>query len=455
MSLPKTFPIDTLLENSTPQKLTVTDEEPSTLEVPVCEVAPEVSEPVIEAVTKEAPAEFEDLIQLSEGIARIPIAKKGLFHHNKHGVVSFTEEDFNSIKENFKSRILGFDPYPTFGHLKTEGSTDKFVETVASNSVDAELKKGVVLDIEEDGDILYAITRPNADTLGHILSNEYEYSSGEFLRNYKDKITGQNKGTVLARFALTNSPFIPFEDHKIEMFSESDTTRPENLSYSVVKLLLSNNVEANNTNPTDNMPDPILNEAVSTNADVPLQAKLDVEAVETPSQNSLASVVEQITTTVKNLYESKYSEVEAKYQDATKIYQDQVEALKGQLEAITAKFAAQEAVTQKFSETLSNTSKATKYKALAERGVVPALIQKFSIIENALESNQSVIKLSDSEGKEVDSTVLDLIESLLIDSVNLEAPKIEQLGQTLNQSSFSTDLQKIKEGYLAKRKPLN
>lgn len=455
MSSPNTFPIENLLENSTPQKLSQ-PEESLAPEIPTEVVLePTIEAPVAEPIAAESPSEFEDLIQLSEGIARIPIAKKGLFHHNKHGIVSFTEEDFNSIKENFKSRILGFDPYPTFGHLKTEGSTDKFVETVAANSVDAELKKGVVLDIEEDGDVLYAITRPNSDTLGHILSNEYEYSSGEFLRNYKDKITGQNKGTVLARFALTNSPFIPFEDHKIEMFSESDTTRPENLSYSVVKLLLSNNVEATNTNPTDNMPDTILNEAVSTNADVPLQAKVDVEAVETPSQSSLASVVEQITSTVKNLYESKYSEVEAKYQDATKAYQDQVEALKGQLEAITTKFAAQEAVTQKFSQSLSNTSKASKYKALAEKGATPALIQKFSMIEDALESNQSVIKLSDSEGKEVESTVLDLIESLLVDSVNSEAPKIEQLGQTLNQSSFSTDLQRIKEGYLAKRKPLN
>jgi hypothetical protein len=417
-------------------------------------------DPVEEVKVTPAPEEKEVWQELSQSsiviegnVAKIPIAKKGAFIHKKHGVVSFTDEDFKSIKENFNKQTLGFNPYPTYGHLKSESNDSaSFVQEAKKDSVDAELKKGDTLSIEEENGILYAYTAPNSETLDLLRKNEYEYSSGEFIRNYVDKETNENRGTVLARYALTNSPFIPFRDAKIELFSENSSNCPENLTTFIVKL--SNNVEQTINQPdTTPMPDPILNDGgIETNAELHTEdSTSNVEA--TPSQSNLASIVDSITQTIKAAYEAKYSQVEAKLNEAKTAYNLEVEALKGQLEEIKGKFATQEAVTQKFSQSLTEAQKAKKFTELTQKGVSPALIQKFSLIQESINSNQDVIKLSDSEGQETEVSVLAMIESLLVESVGSEVT-VEQLGQSLNESNLSTDFQKIKARYTAKKEAL-
>ena len=131
---------------------------------------------------------------------RIPLAKKGKWFHDHYGTVEFSDKDFESIITNYRENVLGFDPYATYGHLDEEpGSTD------------SHRKRGDLKDIEVDGDVLYGRFEVPEETYNAVKERQFEYSSGEFIRNFSDKATGNKKGTAFLRVALTNSPFIPFK----------------------------------------------------------------------------------------------------------------------------------------------------------------------------------------------------------------------------------------------------
>ena len=129
---------------------------------------------------------------------KIPVAKLGSWVHTVYKKVEFTQRDFDDMIRNFKNDVLGFPPYCRYGHSKYP------------NSVDAEPSVGEVKDLIQEGDVLYSIVEPNNDeTVEEIRTKKYRFSSPELTRNFIDKNTGKNLGTVLTAISLTNAPFLP------------------------------------------------------------------------------------------------------------------------------------------------------------------------------------------------------------------------------------------------------
>jgi hypothetical protein len=129
---------------------------------------------------------------------KIPVAKLGSWVHPVYKRVEFTQRDFDEMIRNFKNNVLGFPPYCRYGHSKYP------------NSVDAEPSVGEVKALIQEGNVLYAIVEPNnEETVEEIRTKKYRFSSPELTRNFIDKNTGKNVGTVLTAIALTNAPFLP------------------------------------------------------------------------------------------------------------------------------------------------------------------------------------------------------------------------------------------------------
>lgn len=378
-------------------------------------------------------------ICLSNGMLRVPIAKKGNLHHNVHGIVSFTDQDFEEIKRESSKEVLGFTPYITYGH-----PTD-----LPYNTIDAELKKGDLKGWEEKDDILFGLFDAKEDALALVKNKEYEYSSGEFLRNYKDKFTGQNKGTVLMRVALTNSPFIPFGDTKVEALStNANSTQdclPKPISY-VIKL--STDIQENiNTPIKEDLPEinmsevktpdqlatevvenliPEVKEVKPEVSGTPVEVK-ETAPVQTAPVIDFNALLEKFTKQAELSTKTAIDAVTSKYEAVVSNLNSQVESLKNQL-------ANQEQVTQAFSTSLTNQAKAAEQRELLGYGIKPTLIQKFSTIQSALETKQTVVKLSTqaANGQVVESeqSVINLIKELLVDAVNSEPVNFQQFGQS-------------------------
>ena len=378
-------------------------------------------------------------ICLSNGMVKIPIAKKGSWFHDVHGLVSFTDNDFIEIKRESSKEVLGFTPYITYGHPTN----------LPYESVDAELKKGDLTGWEEKDDVLFGLFDAKEDVVSLINNKDYEYSSGEFLRNYKDKFTGQNKGTVLMRVALTNSPFIPFGDTKVEALStNANSTQdclPKPISY-VIKL--STDIQENiNTPIKEDLPEINMSE-VKTPDQLATEVveKLIPEIKEVKPEVSVAPVEVKETVPVQTApvidFNALLEKFTAQALENTKIAVNAVKAeseavisgLKSQLETVTNQLTETREVTQAFSTSLTNQARAQEQRELLGNGVNPTLIQKFSQIQSAIETKQTVVKLSTqaANGQVVESeqSVINLIKELLVDAVNSEPVNLQQFGQS-------------------------
>lgn len=378
-------------------------------------------------------------ICLSNGMVKIPIAKKGTWFHDVHGIVSFTDEDFAEIKRESSKEVLGFTPYITYGHPTN----------LPYESVDAELKKGDLKSWEEKDDILFGLFDAKEDVVSLINNKDYEYSSGEFLRNYKDKYTGQNKGTVLMRVALTNSPFIPFGDTKVEALStNANSTQdclPKPISY-VIKL--STDIQENINTPIKedlpeiNMsevktPDQLATEVVENLIPEVKEVKPEVSVtpvevketapVQTAPVIDFNALLDKFTKQAELSTKTAIDAVTSKYETVVSNLNSQVESLKNQL-------ASQEQVTQAFSTSLTNQAKAAEQRELLGYGVPPVLIQKFSQLQSALETKQTVVKLStkaaNGEVVESETPIVKALKELLVDAVNSSPVNLQQFGQS-------------------------
>lgn len=378
-------------------------------------------------------------ICLSNGMVKIPIAKKGTWFHDVHGIVSFTDEDFAEIKRESSKEVLGFTPYITYGHPTN----------LPYESVDAELKKGDLKGWEEKNDVLFGLFDAKEDVVSLINNKDYEYSSGEFLRNYKDKFTGQNKGTVLMRVALTNSPFIPFGDTKVEALStNANSTQdclPKPISY-VIKL--STDIQENINTPIKedlpeiNMsevktPDQLATEVVENLIPEVKEVKPEVSVtpvevketapVQTAPVIDFNALLEKFTKQAELSTKTAIDAVTSKYEAVVSNLNSQVESLKNQL-------ASQEQVTQAFSTSLTNQAKAAEQRELLGYGVSPVLIQKFSQLQSALETKQTVVKLStkaaNGEVVESETPIVKALKELLVDAVNSSPVNLQQFGQS-------------------------
>lgn len=129
---------------------------------------------------------------------KIPIARLGSWVHSSYKEVKFTQKDFDEIKENFANKVLGFPPYIRYGHSKFP------------DAVDAEAAIGEIKEIIQEGEYLYSLVAPHSEkVVEEIKTKQYRFSSPELVRNFIDKNTGKNLGTVLIANALTNAPFLP------------------------------------------------------------------------------------------------------------------------------------------------------------------------------------------------------------------------------------------------------
>ena len=378
-------------------------------------------------------------ICLSNGMVKIPIAKKGTWFHDVHGLVSFTDNDFTEIKRESSKEVLGFTPYITYGHPTN----------LPYESVDAELKKGDLTGWEEKDDVLFGLFDAKEDVVSLINNKDYEYSSGEFLRNYKDKFTGQNKGTVLMRVALTNSPFIPFGDTKVEALStNANPTQdclPKPISY-VIKL--STDIQENiNTPIKEDLPEINMSEVKTPDQlATEVVANLIPEVKEVKPEVSVAPVEVKETVPVQTApvidFNALLEKFTAQALENTKIAVNAVKAeseavisgLKSQLETVTNQLTETREVTQAFSTSLTNQARAQEQRELLGNGVKPTLIQKLSQIQSAIETKQTVVKLSTqaANGQVVESeqSVINLIKELLVEAVNSEPVNLQQFGQS-------------------------
>lgn len=420
----------------------------------------------LETVEDNTPQEYnldQEVIQLfSNGLVRIPVAKKGKFYHPSYGEIEFNDKDFESIKENFSNDALGFEPYATFGHLVDP-----------SLSVDAELKKGRTTSIVEEDDVLYVLSQPSPDALDLIQKGEYEYSSGEFIRNYIDKETGENRGTALMRYALTNSPFIPFKDKKIEILSQNAEC-PQTITEFVLKLSLESgipeispssdisldNMQDNKIEEKDELkPEVASKETVEVTEAKAEETKVEVAAVEAEAPKAeVVTEVAPVPATSAPVFDINAIVKEA-FNQAKGLYQAQIDAVKAEtravVEAIKAENAtlkeslqAQAATVQAFSTSMSEAEKKARYQVLANQGMPASFIQRFSQIESTLQSGSQVIKLSNSAGEQVDKALSEEIASLLVEALHAEPVQVQQFGQsvsTVTANAFVSDMQKLVE----------
>lgn len=347
-------------------------------------------------------------IELLKGKLRVPQAKIGTWKHNTYGEVTFTMEKFTEAITNFENDVLGFEPYLTFGHpieSSDVNSYDEFIET--AEALDGQRKRGDLEQLRIEGDMLVGYYTPKAEAYDAVSRGEYEYSSGEFLTNFTDKKTGVNRGTVLVRTALTNAPFIPHRE-KVVALSQS----PQTIAEAVFKL-----------------------SAVIPQQTIPNQTTMSneiiMETTETPETEPVPAT-EPSLVAAKDALESMRLSLEAAYEEKlaamTKAQSDVIATLTRQLESIEEKLLMTQSVAQAYSTEVSVREKARRAKRLESRGVPPALIERFSLLADALQSGSRVIKLSTEAGGERDVT--NELEELLNIAVNSQPVVVQQFGQS-------------------------
>jgi len=347
-------------------------------------------------------------IELLKGKLRVPQAKIGTWKHNTYGEVTFTMEKFTEAITNFENDVLGFEPYLTFGHpieSSDVNSYDEFIET--AEALDGQRKRGDLEQLRIEGDMLVGYYTPKAEAYDAVSRGEYEYSSGEFLTNFTDKKTGVNRGTVLVRTALTNAPFIPHRE-KVVALSQS----PQTIAEAVFKLsaVIPQQTIPNQTT----MSNEIIMETTETPETEPVPAT-------EPSLVAAKDALESMRLSLEAVYEEKLAAM-------TKAQSDVIATLTRQLESIEEKLLMTQSVAQAYSTEVSVREKARRAKRLESKGVPPALIERFSLLADALQSGSRVIKLSTEAGGERDVT--NELEELLDIAVNSQPVVVQQYGQS-------------------------
>ena len=415
---------------------------------------------------------------------KVPFVKTGAWKHDVYGEVEFTDNDLEELVTNFKNDVVGFTPYLTLGHLDEE-----------PNSTDSHRKRGDLQDIIIENGIGFGIFDVSDEIYSAIEKQEFEYSSGEFNRSFTDKDTGDKKGTAVIRVALTNSPFLPFGEEKIQTLSNKGESCPEiNESY---VFLLSIDTPNSNVNKVsdeevstqDEIDNQTLSETVESEPDQDLDNNILLNTIKIMPNEKDQAVENQVspatvenkedTVTTPSLETSKV-EVDVKDSDPmktekTSVESEKVSALASQLEKIqelyqtqldvanntikelgekltvlTDKLAGQEKVTHAFSQSMSKAQEQALITNLQNGGLQRPTIQKFLTFKNAFESaeNGNIVKFSVTTGeetKEIEQTVIDTVADLLISACN-QTPLVEQqLGVSTGRKTGAFDFNSIIE----------
>lgn len=380
----------------------------------------------------------QELSVLRANQIKVPFVKKGSWKHDVYGKVEFEDKDIEQLISNFQKNVLGFTPYLTLGHLDEE-----------PNSTDSHRKRGDLEDIVIEGDTAFGIFSVPDDIYQAVQKGEYEYSSGEFNRKFTAKDSGTNVGTTVIRVALTNSPFLPFGNQKVQALSEDAESCPETKENYVFLLSLDTTnsgevseevVESAEEPKEDVKPEvelkeevekqPVVEEQPSTeetkstpdientnlNNNESIMSKENTQPVET--QEKAPEVKPEVETkeaapTKPETAEVKEVEVKeepakvekgnqgdvvlanltTQLQKVQEMYQTQLEAanktisaLTDKVDALTDKLAGQETITQAFSTSMSQAQENAMVHSLQANGVLPANITKFLAFKNAFEN---------------------------------------------------------------------
>lgn len=435
----------------------------------------------------------ECLSTMGSNLIKVPFIKKGSWKHDVYGEVSFTDKDIDDVITNYKNNVTGFTPYLTLGHLDEE-----------LDSTDSHRKRGDLDDIIKEGDTTYGIFKVNDEIYSRIENGEYEYSSGEFHRNFKNKEDGSVVGTTVLRVALTNSPFLPFGEQKVQALSDNAENCPESKENFVFLLSLDTNnstKESKNTDSTINtepvemlsseveldtndIENPInnnlhINESIMTTEtkvveigspvlDANVQSVATVEEAATPLN---LEVKEEVKVTSEKLKDNQGDQIlnnlTSQLQKVQDLYSKQLEeasktiqTLAKKVDDLTDKLAGQEQVTQAFSTSMSAAQERSVIQNLQNNGVLPANIHKFLALKNAfVQSNdKNIVKFSitaNGETQEVEQNIIDAIADLIISTSN-QTPVIEQqLGVSAGRRTGSFNFNSIIERNQSAAEKLN
>jgi hypothetical protein len=137
---------------------------------------------------------------LSEGnrkVLKVPVAVLGDWVHPKYGDLKFAQKDFDEMKANVQTKVIGYEPPLFLGHIETQPGGPEYPA------------EGFLEKLTQEGEVLYGeFGVVNDNTYSSVSKGQFRYSSGEFVRNHKDKKTGKPIGTTLVGVALTNRPFL-------------------------------------------------------------------------------------------------------------------------------------------------------------------------------------------------------------------------------------------------------
>ena len=393
---PEVIEPEEVKEVESPQPVELTED---SVESPTPEPAPE---PAVEEIGIYSTSSYE----LEGDTLKIPLAVKGNWFHPKYGQVTITEKDLSSIKTNFDNGVLGHPPYITYGHIKDISPSYSKV-----NTIDAELKKGDISDMLVEGDTLFGISKVSEETASLVKNGEYEFNSPEIISNFKSKSTGEMLGPVIMRTSLTNSPFLPM-GRKVTLLSQSaEAELPLIIKLSSIMPPETTVITA-----------PVV-EAVETTPEV-VQVKEAKESID------VAAIIKATTDSLGAVWSQQADALKASYEQA-------VADLKGQVDGLQSELERQKTLAYSFSQKLSDEERQKKSNYLASKGLSPAVISRYSLIADAINSSAGVVKFSQGES-EVELSVLTAIENLLIESC--EKVDVKQYGQSSTSTTLDDEI---------------
>jgi hypothetical protein len=418
----------------------------------------------------------------SKNILNIPVAKVGKWYRNNR-VISFTMKDLKSMVDNFKKRVLSFNPFLTYGHL------------VDTASIDSHRKKGDILDLYIKGNTLWAKAITKEDTYESILKGEYEHSSGEFILDYTNPNTGMKTGAVLLRLALTNSPFLPLGkiealsldvNDNIEVFSiqvdvpkvimenieevnpikeplEDSTVievpleqskEPEPITEVQIEASLDSKVEEFVVKSTSKA-EPLVKEELLTKEELKVEPPVEVVPQSptskednkenlsispkekpnkkknmpqisdpTPNEINIQSLVDSLKTQLEATYAAQLERLSIQNESLVK----QLEAKETQVEELSVQAKTQSLSLSATHQQMLHVQDGIFEDYLIANGAPPVIINKAKELRNAILAGDNIIKLSNDEGQEVEYTYSQYISDLVVSALKIYPIEPSQTG---------------------------
>ena len=370
----------------------------------------------------------QNLSVFKENQIKVPLAKVGKWKHSTYGEVTFTEKDLNQLAENYKNNATGFTPYVTFGHLDEE-----------HHSTDSARKRGDMNDVIIEDNVAYGIFNVNKKVYDSVLNKEFTYSSGEFNRNFMDK-EGNRVGTTLLRAALTNSPFIPFGDVKIEALSTNSEDCPENHLSSVFLLSID----------TANKKEDVIEKSDPINIEKPIDnlSSDSIEDNEVLSESIAAKVAEKLKATSKNSKENSLDNKQNKLENNKTIMTDANKEVAKDANLVAAKEAVlgvqkeapvQEVKEEKVEVTAQPAKVEVKEVIKEDTSKYDALMAKLESIETTY--NNKLTQLQETSEKVINELTAKLEQA----SLKLESQEAvtQQFSASVNKAQEETLIQNL------------